>query len=121
METTGPGVLSELDKGVVVGVLLSAGHFGGDGRQPHVVVKMHTRHERLLRFLHERVPGSRLYGPYSYGKRDFFQWVARGKVLARYLIPLLDEIGMESYDGHSAARYATMKERYADAIRRAGA
>lgn len=121
METSAGHGLSDLDKGILVGVMLSAGHFGGDGRQPHVVVKMHTRHERLLRFLHERVPGSRLYGPYSHGKRDYFQWAARGKVLAQNLIPLLDEIGMEDYDAHSAARYARMKERYADVIRRAGA
>ena len=55
-------MLSERDQGVIVGLLVCQGSFGGDGRQPHVTLKMHIRHESLLRWLEDRVPGSRLYG-----------------------------------------------------------
>lgn len=113
--------LSDLEKGIVAGLLLGEGHFGGDGRQPQVVLKMHVRHERLLRWLHERFPGSKLYGPYSHGGRDYFQWMARGRVLARQLVPVLDEVGLRDLDDHAAGRYAAMKERYAEELRRAAA
>ena len=70
-----PSVLTDRDEGLVVGLLIGQGHFGGDGRQPHVTLKMHIRHEALLRWLEDRIPGSRLYGPYDHGGR-LFQWMA---------------------------------------------
>ena len=35
--------------GLVLGLLIGGGHFGGDGRQPQVTLRMHVRHEPLLR------------------------------------------------------------------------
>ena len=69
------------DEGIVVGLLIAEGHFGGDGRQPQVTLRMHVRHEALLRWLVERFPRSRLYGPYHHGGRHYFQWMARGEAL----------------------------------------
>ena len=36
------------DEGIVVGLLVGQGHFGGDGRQPQVTLRMHVRHEALM-------------------------------------------------------------------------
>ena len=54
--------VSGFDAGFLVGILVGEGHFGGDGRQPQVTLRMHTDHEALFRWLVARVPGSRLYG-----------------------------------------------------------
>ena len=111
--------LSEFERGLIVGLLVGEGSFGGDGRQPQIVVKMHVRHERLLRWLTGAIPGSKLYGPYSHAGRHFFQWMARGQVLAREVLPILDEAGFDLIDDHAAARLAKMRERYGEAIGRA--
>jgi hypothetical protein len=114
-------VLSERDQGVIVGLLVGQGSFGGDGRQPHVTLKMHIRHEALLRWLEARIPGSRLYGPYDHGGRRYFQWMARGPALIEQLLPLLEaQIGPE-LDGYAHERLTVMTERYADVIARARA
>src|ERR1019366_6630584 len=56
--------LSAFERGGVVGVLIGEGSFGGDGKQPQVTLRMHVRHEALFRWLIERFPRTRLYGPY---------------------------------------------------------
>ena len=110
--------LSHVERGIVVGLLIGEGSFGGDGKQPQVTLRMHVRHEALFRWLAARFPGSKLYGPYHHGGRSYFQWMARGAALVHDLLPLLeDEIGPE-LDGHAAERLAAMKERYADFIAR---
>ena len=48
--------LSPIDKGLVAGILVGQGSFGGDGRQPQITLRMHTRHEALFRWLMERFP-----------------------------------------------------------------
>ena len=53
----------------------------GDGKQPQVTLRMHTRHEALFNWLVERFPETRLYGPYHHGGRSYYQWMARGRVL----------------------------------------
>ena len=114
-------MLDEWDEGLVVGLLIGQGHFGGDGRQPHVTLKMHIRHEALLRWLEDRIPGSRLYGPYHHGGRRYFQWMVRGSALVEELLPVLEaQIGPE-LDGHAHERLTAMTERYADVIARARA
>lgn len=110
--------LGEYDKGLITGILIGEAAFGGDGRQPQVIVKMHVRSERLMRYLEEMIPGSKLYGPYHHANRHFMQWVVRGEALATHVIPLLDEADLERLDGHVAARYAKMKADYADYLRR---
>ena len=78
------------DEGIVVGLLVGEGHFGGDGRQPQVTLRMHVRHEALMRWLVDRFPRSRLYGPYHHGNRHYFQWMARGEALVVDLLPILE-------------------------------
>ena len=104
--------LADYERGVVVGLLVSQGSFGGDGKQPQVTLKMHVRHEPLLRWLAGVLPRSRLYGPYHHGDRHFFQWMIRGQALAEDLLPLLEDAA--GLDPHAAARVAQMRERYSD-------
>lgn len=104
--------LTPYEEGVIVGVLLGEGHFGGDGRQPQVTVRMHVRHEALVRWLHARIPRSRLYGPYHHGDRHYFQWMVRGEALTEDLYPLLERHVGPELDAHAYARIASMREKY---------
>jgi hypothetical protein len=101
------------EAGFLLGVFAGEGHFGGDGRQPQLTLKMHVRHEPLLRYLLTLCPGGRLYGPYNHGDRHYFQLMYRGKALRESLIPLLDELPWSQIDPDSYERYVTMKTRYA--------
>jgi hypothetical protein len=100
------------EHGLLVGLLIGEGHFGGDGRQPHVTLRMHTDHEALFRWLTQRFPGGRLYGPYHHGGRSYFQWMARGRFLREELVPLLDAHLRPGLDGKSFNRFRAMKQRY---------
>jgi hypothetical protein len=110
--------LSDFERGVVVGLLVGEGSFGGDGKQPQVTLRMHVRHQALFQWLVARFPDSRLYGPYHHGGRSYYQWMARGRVLVRDLLPLLERELNAGLDGHAAGRFATMCERYAGFIDR---
>ena len=105
-------MLNEFEIGYLVGILVGEGHFGGDGRQPQITLRMHTDHERLFRWLEERFPQSKLYGPYHHGGRSYFQWMARGEFLRKELIPLLERYMSPELDEKSFARFAAMKENY---------
>lgn len=107
-----PVELNDLDAGLVLGLLIGEGHFGGDGRQPQVTLRMHSRHQPLFEWLVRTVPGSRLYGPYHHGGRDYYQWMVRGAPLRQNLVPLLDRHLSAALDNHSHQRYQEMKERY---------
>ena len=85
--------LSEFERGLVVGILIGEGSFGGDGKQPQVTLRMHVRHEAMFRWLMQRFPRTRLYGPYHHGGRSYYQWMARGRALVDDLLPLLEEDG----------------------------
>jgi hypothetical protein len=110
--------LTDFERGVVIGLLLGEGSFGGDGKQPQVTLRMHTRHEALFHWLVERFPSSRLYGPYHHGGRSYFQWMARGPALVHDLLPLLERDLDSGIDGHAAARLEAMLTRYAAYIAR---
>ena len=110
--------LSEFDRGLVVGLLVGEGSFGGDGKQPQVTLRMHVRHEAVFRWLVDRFPESRLYGPYHHGGRSYYQWMARGKVLVRDVLPLLEQHVDDELDGHAAERLRQMLERYGGYIGR---
>ncbi len=110
--------LSEFERGVIVGLLVGEGSFGGDGKQPQVTLRMHTRHEALFQWLMQRFPDTRLYGPYNHGGRSYYQWMARGSALVRDILPLLEQELTGELDGHAAARLDTMRERYATFIAR---
>ncbi|MFC4454538.1 hypothetical protein [Deinococcus sonorensis] len=105
--------MTDFEKGLLLGVLIGEGHFGGDGRQPQITVRMHVRHERLFERLLLLCPGSKLYGPYHHGGRHYYQWMARGEVLREQLVPALDRLPLEQVDGHVYERYQDMKTRYA--------
>lgn len=107
--------IDDLELGFLLGVLVGEGSFGGDGRQPSITVRMHTRHEALFRRLCDIVPGGRLYGPYEHGGRRYFQWIVRGPALRR-LVRVLDRHITPSLDAHAAERYERMKRTYARAL-----
>lgn len=104
--------MNEFEKGFFLGLLVGEGHFGGDGKQPQITLRMHVRHERLFRWLVERVPGSRLYGPYNHGNREYFQWMARGECLKNELVPMLNSVDLGGLDGYARERYEAMKRQY---------
>jgi hypothetical protein len=108
-ETAGP---SDFDVGFLVGLLIGEGHFGGDGRQPQVSLRMHTRREALFQWIDTNFPGGRLYGPYEHGGRSYYQWMARGKYLHSVILPLLDKYMSPTRDEYTWRRYVAMKERY---------
>lgn len=118
-ETTAPqppsldsvSAANEFKTGFLLGVLIGEGHFGGDGRQPQVTLRMHTRHERLFRWLVRTFPGGRLYGPYHHGGRSYFQWMARGEYLRRTVVPLIAG-RIEDLDDYAAGRFQSMCRNY---------
>src|ERR671921_2046226 len=102
-------MLADRDQGLVAGILLSQGSFGGDGKQPQITLRMHTRHEALFRWLMERFPRTRLYGPYHHGGRSYFQWMARGQALGEDVLPVIEGAITPEVDAHAAARLAAMR------------
>jgi hypothetical protein len=110
--------LSDFDRGLLVGLLIGEGSFGGDGKQPQVTLRMHVRHEAIFRWLIDRFPTTRLYGPYHHGGRSYYQWMARGSALVREILPVLEQADVEALDAHAAARLKMMLERYRPVIER---
>jgi hypothetical protein len=111
--------LSEFDKGFVAGLLIGEGHFGGDGKQPQITLRMHTRHEGIFAWLMDRFPRTKLYGPYHHGGRSYYQWMARGQALVEDVLPVLEATISPELDSHAAARIESMRDRYAGQIARA--
>lgn len=101
-------VATDYEEGVLVGLLVGEGHFGGDGRQPHVTLRMHVRHEALFRWIERTFPGGRLYGPYEHGGRRYYQWMARGSFLRDDLVPMLRRRLGPRLDEYAAARFEAM-------------
>ena len=112
--------MTDFEIGYLVGILVGEGHFGGDGRQPQITLRMHTDHERLFRWLEEKFPNSKLYGPYHHGGRSYFQWMARGAFLRDELVPLLEGRLTPDLDGKSFGRFSAMKQDYAAFLRPIG-
>lgn len=98
--------------GFLLGLLVGEGHFGGDGKQAQVTLRMHVRHETLLRWLIDAVPAGKLYGPYNHGGRQYYQWIVRGETLKTVLVPLIDSLPLAEIDPYTYERYRAMKERY---------
>jgi len=103
--------LSPGDLGFLVGLLVGEGSFGGDGKQPQLTLRMHVRHADLFHRLVELVPGSKLYGPYGHGGRNYFQWMVRGQVLRSELAPELGR-GRALMDEYTRERFDAMCVRY---------
>jgi hypothetical protein len=103
---------TQFEVGYLIGILVGEGHFGGDGRNAQVTLRMHVRHEAIFRWLERTFPGGRLYGPYNHDGRRYFQWMARGTFLRDELIPMLDRHLSPELDRHSYDRLQLMKTRY---------
>jgi hypothetical protein len=103
---------SAFDIGYLLGLLVGEGHFGGDGRQPQVTLRMHTDHEALFLWIQAKFPGGKLYGPYHHGGRSYYQWMARGAYLRETLLPLLEEHLSPELDQKAHSRFVEMKKRY---------
>lgn len=103
---------TDYEVGVLVGLLVGEGHFGGDGRQPQVTLRMHVRHEPLFRWLERTFPGGKLYGPYHHDGRHYFQWMARGPYLRDVLVPALRDHLSPDLDHHAHQRFQEMVARY---------
>jgi hypothetical protein len=107
------GEIGEFELGVLVGLLIGEGHFGGDGRQPQITLRMHVRHAELFAWIERTFPGGRLYGPYLHGGRHYLQWMARGPFLRERLLPLLEDRLTAELDRHARQRLDLMRARYA--------
>lgn len=108
---------TEFEEGVLVGLLIGEGHFGGDGRQPQITLRMHVRHEAMFNWLERTFPGGRLYGPYDHNGRHYYQWMARGAYLRDHLLPLVQRRLGPDLDAHAHARMSDMQARYARRLR----
>ena len=86
--------------------------------RPQITLRMHVRHEVLLRWLVERFPRTRLYGPYHHGDRSYYQWMARGRALVEDVLPVLESVVTPALDEHAAERLADMERKYGDFIAR---
>ncbi len=110
--------LTPYDRGLLIGLLIGEGSFGGDGKRPQVVLRMHTRHEAIFRWLMERFPRTKLYGPYHHDGRSYYQWMARGPALVEDLLPILEASLTPDLDTHATTRFEAMCAKYADYIAR---
>jgi hypothetical protein len=118
MSTSHSPAITDFERGILVGVLIGEGSFGGDGKQPQITLRMHTRHEALFRWLHTRFPSTKLYGPYHHADRSYYQWMARGRALVLDVLPVLEGVLDDDLDGHAAQRFQAMLDRYAGYIAR---
>ena len=109
---TSTSTIDDFDAGLLVGILVGEGHFGGDGRQPQVTLRMHSDHRALFEWLVERFPESRLYGPYDHAGRHYYQWMARGRFLRDQLLPILRERLRPEHSGRVWDRYVAMCDTY---------
>ncbi|MGH3430629.1 MAG: hypothetical protein ACRDQZ_24190, partial [Mycobacteriales bacterium] len=112
---------SDLERGLVVGVLIGEGHFGGDGRYPQITLRMHVRHEALFRWLQTVFPRTRVYGPYGHGGRNYYQWMARGAALAEDVLPVVESVLTHDIDAYAYARVREMRAKYAEFFEKRGA
>src|SRR3954463_383432 len=104
--------LTDVERGLLVGVLIGEGHFGGDGKYPHVTLRMHVRHEALFRWLQLRFPRPRRNGPYHQVGRHYYQWMARGPALAEDVLPVVEAVLTEEIDSHVLERVREMRRKY---------
>jgi len=110
--------LDRFERGVLVGILIGEGSFGGDGKQPQITLRMHTRHRELFEWLAGRFPRTRVYGPYGHGGRSYLQWMARGEALVDDVLPVLEGDLDVNLDAYAAGRLRQMTVDYAEYIAR---
>jgi hypothetical protein len=110
--------MQDFDAGFFVGILVGEGSFGGDGKQPQITLRMHTRHQAIFDWVMTRFPRTKLYGPYTHGGRSYYQWMARGRVLVEDVLPLLETSLTSGLDDYAYQRFNEMTDRYAGFINR---
>lgn len=103
---------SDFEEGLFLGILIGEGHFGGDGKQPQITLRMHVAHQSLFHWIQRTFPGGRLYGPYRHGDREYYQWMARGRFLREEMVPFLDRRLTWDIDQKTYLRFTKMKIRY---------
>ncbi len=104
--------ITDIERGLVTGLLIGEGHFGGDGKQPQITLRMHVRHKAIFHWLGELFPRARLYGPYHHDGRSYYQWMARGRVLAEDVLPVVESVLTDRIDTHVGARISSMRAKY---------
>ncbi len=104
-------MINSFEEGFLLGILIGEGHFGGDGKQAQITLRMHIRHEKLFFWLKDKFPSSQLYGPYHHGGRHYYQWMARGKALVQDIIPIISK-NYDFFDEHIKLRIKEMCLRY---------
>lgn len=102
----------DFKSGVFVGLLIGEGHFGGDGRQPQITLRLHVVHEPLFRWIERNFPGGKLFGPYNHSGRHYYQWMARGRYLRETIVPLLEPLLTPELDQKAYDRFHRMVSRY---------
>ncbi len=106
--------ITDVERGLVAGLLIGEGHFGGDGKQPQITLKMHIRHEAIFLWLQNLFPRARLYGPYHHDGRSYFQWMARGAALTEDVLPVVESVLTDEIDTHVSARIRDMRAGYSE-------
>ena len=105
--------IDQFSLGLLLGLIMGEGHFGGDGKQPQITIRMHARHENLFKWLLRLVPGSKLYGPYHHGGRHYYQWMVRGETLRKKIVPLISKTTFRYLDSYHYQRFQKMIDDYA--------
>jgi hypothetical protein len=78
--------MDAFELGYVMGLIVGEGSFTGDRRNPVLSVKLHELDPEPL-YLLRRALGGKVYGPYHYDGRHFYQYMLRGEAL-REAVPL---------------------------------
>ncbi len=113
MEKETPLLFRETEKEIkyfIAGLYIGEGSFTGDNNQPVISLKMHVRHEYLLRRVNEILPYATLYGPYHHQDRHYYLLKIRGRYCEIFLHEYEDIIS--SFCPHVLARINAMRERY---------
>ena len=103
--------MEQHQRGFVLGFFCGQGSFGGDGRSPHLTLRMNPKHVQLLEKLTEMLEGSQVYGPYTTAGREYLQWMLRGDDLAKHVQAKTFE-GLKDWDESAYQRYREMVDVY---------
>ncbi len=95
--------LSEFERGVVVGLLIGEGPFGGDGKQPQMTLRMHVRHEAPLSLARGALPASPPLRPLRPRRPQLLPVDGARPALVEDVLPLLEPRRSRRLDAHAAA------------------
>jgi hypothetical protein len=103
--------MNSFERGFLVGFFVGQGSFGGDGKQPHIILRMHVQHSGLLDRLVKLIPGSKINGPYANGSKSYLQWSVRGIPMQNLVQSGVLE-DLKDWDEDAYVRYRNMVDRY---------